>query len=199
MKWILIFLTVGMLRAGGDEPYWQPYDFKGTERFEYTISQEEGGKTTEGRYVLDLSRDGDQYVLTVEGKFAGNEGKSTVRVNSAEEIQGQLMAQMFFNPWLAPISLTLFAQSFAMLPFMGMGSEPGSRMSRKNEDGETVELRVETCTFQGREGRKFVSKVNGEVNYASCVVKGIALPVEIFMADDEDGTTYAAKLVKYSE
>ncbi len=199
MKWILMFLAAGMLQAEGNEPFWQPYNFNGTEHFEYAISQKEGSQTTEGSYVLDLSREGEQVVLMVEGKFGGSEGKSTVRVSSSDEIPGQLMAQMFFNPWLAPISLTLFAQSFALIPFMSMGDEPGSHITRKNEDGDTVELRVETCTFQGREGRKFVSKVNGQVNYFSCVVKGIPLPVEIFMVDDEEGTTYSAKLVKFND
>ncbi len=199
MKWILMFLAAGMLQAEGNEPFWQPYNFNGTEHFKYAIIQKEGSQTTEGSYVLDLSREGEQVVLMVEGKFGGSEGKSTVRVSSSDEIPGQLMAQMFFNPWLAPISLTLFAQSFALIPFMSMGDEPGSHITRKNEDGETVELRIETCTFQGREGRKFVSKVNGQVNYFSCVVKGIPLPVEIFMVDDEEGTTYSAKLVKFSD
>lgn len=199
MRWTLLLAVMvvpGLVRA---EKTWKPYAFKGNERFEYSLLEVEKGEKTEGHYVIDLGKEGERFVVKLEGKFGEYEGSSTVKVGSGNDLQKALMTQMFFNPWMAPLSVTLFAQGMmtALMTAFTAGGEEGSKHVMKGEN-ETIEYLVESCSFQGREGRKYVMKKNGEVKYESCVVDDIALPVYLKTINDE-GEVYELKLEKYEE
>ncbi len=193
-----LLLVVGGVLHGGATKSWKPYQFKGNETFVYVLKQVKNGEEKTGRYVIDLSREGDRAVMKLEGKLEDLEGSTTLKFKSGSEIQGQLMAQMFFNPWLAPLSLTLFAQGMmtAMMTAMTAGAEEAEQKF-KSEQG-TTEYIVEDCEFQGEKGRRYVVKKNGEVTYASCVIPDIALPVYIKTVSD-DGDVYEVRLEEYKE
>lgn len=185
------------------EPYWKPYAFKGTEHFKYQITQKQEEETKTGEYVIDLSREGEQYRIRIQGRFGGNEGSFSTTVSSPSEIGGTLMGQMFFNPWVAPVTLTLFTPTLLMLPFGGltMGSwEIGSHWKHKDESGNEVSVEIPSaCEHAGKSGRKLVVKENGEVVYETCVAQGVALPLYVKFRNKDDGSLYEAKLVEYSE
>ncbi len=167
----------GGLRA---EETWKPYEFKGNETFVYEIRQTRDGTEKTGKYVIDLSREEKRYVIKLEGKFDDMEGSTTLKVSSGSEVQERLLPQMFFNPWMAPLTVTLFAQGMvtAVMTAMTAGAEPGSRQVYKKE-GKTTEYRVETCEFQGKKGKRYVVVENGQITYESCVIQDIALPTYI--------------------
>ena len=192
-----LILVVGMLQGAPGE-IWKPYQFKGNETFVYSIKKVENGEEETGEYTIDFSREGERTVMKLEGRFGDMEGSTTLKIQSSEDIQGQLFAQMFFNPWLAPLSLTLFAQGMmaAMMTAMTAGAEEAEQ-KYKTEEG-TTEYRVENCEFQGKKGKRYVVKQNGNVTYESCVIPGIALPVYIKTVSDE-GERYEVRLKDYKE
>jgi len=197
---LCLLLVGGGLYAGGSQDMWKPYQFKGNETFVYSLKQVENGKEKSGRYVIALSQEGDRTVMKLEGKLEDLEGSTTLKFKSGsgDQIQGQLMAQMFFNPWLAPLSLTLFAQGMmtAMITAMTAGAEE-ARHKFKSEEG-TTEYVVEDCKFQEKKGRRYLVKRDGALVYESCVVPDIALPVYIKSVSD-DGDVYEIKLEEYKE
>ncbi len=201
--WWMVMAAVAMwmpgsLRAGSDEPYWVPYQFKGTEHFKYDLRYNENGETSTGYYVIDLKKVGDRYEVKIEGKYKDSEGTVKTKVDKPEEIAGVLFGQMFFNPWVAPLTMTLFAQSMMhMFTLGGLNWEEGSRMQRK-EDGKTMVMEVKACEVLGKKGRKLVMQEDGTVTYESCVSPGVALPLYLHTRSD-DGEVYELKLVEYRE
>ena len=203
-RWSFIELSLGLLPfLLAQEPYWKPYAFKGTEHFKYTITQTAGEEAQTGEYVIDLSKEGEKYRIRFQGKFAGNEGSFSTTVSSPEEIGATLMAQMFFNPWIAPLTVTLFSPGFLAIPYGGlmMGNwEIGSRWKHTDEEGNVVTVEIPSaCEYAGKSGRKLVVKENGEVIYETCVAPGVALPLYVKFRDKNKGDLYEAKLVEYSE
>lgn len=199
MRWILPMALLVASWAGAEEgSTWEPYQFKGTEHFKYTLVQvDEKGNKTEGHYILDINRDGDKYTLKVEGKFGDNEGSTTVKVKDQNELRGTLMMQMVFNPWLGPFYATLFAYQLPLVA-LGTGSlEPGSKTVQKQGD-KVYEYSVETCSFKGKEGRRFVAKEDGKTLFEVCTIPDIAMPVYV-QSNGEEGESYEAKLVEYKE
>ncbi len=147
---------------------------------------------------MPLLFQGDRTVMKLEGKLGDMEGSTTLKFKSGNQIQGQLMTQMFFNPWMAPLSLTLFAQGMmtAVITAMTAGAERAAQ-EYQSEKG-TTEYRVEDCAYQGKKGKRYVVKKNEEVAYASCVIPDIALPVYIKTVSDK-GDVYEVRLEEYRE
>ena len=195
---LVLLLVVGSALYSAPQDTWKPYQFKGNETFVYSLKQVEKGKEKTGRYTIDLSKEGDRTVMKLEGKLGDMEGSTTLKFKSGNQIQGQLMTQMFFNPWMAPLSLTLFAQGMmtAVITAMTAGAEKAEQKF-KSEKG-TTEYVVEDCEFQGEKGRRYLVKKNGEVAYESCVIPDIALPVYIKTVSD-DGDVYEVRLEEYKE
>ncbi len=195
---VAMMVPAGALHAGENEPYWVPYQFKGTEHFKYDLRYKENGEESRGYYEIELKKAGDRYEVEIEGKFKDNEGTLKTKVDKPDDIAGVLFGQMFFNPWVAPLTLTLFAQSMVHVFTMGgLNWEEGSRMTRK-EDGKTMVMEVKSCEVLGKKGRKLVMSEDGTVTYESCVSPGVALPLSIFTRSD-DGEVYELKLVEYKE
>ncbi len=185
------------------EPYWTPYAFKGTEHFKYTLTQKDpDGTVTTGSYVIDIQKQGDKYRIHFEGKFGDSEGSFTTTTEDPKSVGGMLLFQTMMNPWLAPLTATLFAQFFGTFAFSAvtLGNwEVGTISKFKDDQGNTVEYAIpDECSYAGQTGRHLVVKTNGQVQYELCVAKGIALPLYQKMVNDEGGYT-ELELVEYSE
>ncbi len=198
MRWI--WGTLLLVVSLGAEDTWKPYQFKGSETFVYEIREIQGDVEKVGRYVIDLSKEGERYVIRLEGKFGDAEGSTVLKVKSGSEVQGQLFAQMFLNPWMAPLTVTLFAQGMmtAVMTAMTMGAEPGSKQVYKKE-GKTTEYRIETCEFQDKKGKRYVVLEDGKITYESCIIQEIALPVYIKTRSKEGKKTTEVVLKEYRE
>ncbi len=167
---------------------WQPLEFHSREMFEYTIVQEENGERTEGRYTIRI----DGKTLSIKGKWGNSSGNVTIQVDDPEQISTYLFGQMMFNPWLAPLGVTIFAA----LPYQIMGPEKYT-MEQSDEEGT---IRVEkggSCSYAGQKGKRLVVKQNGKVTYDLCVKDDIGLPLYLKTVSD-DGSVYEARLIKYS-
>ncbi len=203
---LLVFATA--LFAGktknSDKKVWEPYKFKGTEHFKYSIVVvDEDGKKETGSYVIDLSKAGEKYKIKIHGEFAGNEGSISTKVDDANSIPGVIFGQMIFNPWLAPLTSTLFANSLIAMFSAGavtQGLEEGSSWSYKSKDGESMEFEVKgTCKYAGRKGKLLRMKSDGKVVYESCIDVDVPLPIYVKYADSEDNSSTSLELVEYKE
>ena len=209
MRRILIGIMVmaGMLTAGQNkeaEKVWQPYKFKGTEHFKYELKvKDEEGKTKKGEYVIDLSKSGEKYKIKFEGSFDGNEGNFTTTVDDPSSISGTLFAQMMFNPWLAPLTTTLFSNAFIAMYAGGAlanGFQGTSHWSYKSKEGEKVEFDVEgKCKYAGKDGKHMIMKSNGKTVYELCVAPDVALPLYVKYSDKDDETSTSMELLEYKE
>ena len=203
---LLVFATA--LFAGktknSDKKVWEPYKFKGTEHFKYSILvvDDEGKKET-GSYIIDLSKAGEKYKIHIEGEFGGNEGSVSTKVSDASSIPGVIFGQMIFNPWLAPLTTTLFANSLIAMFSAGtatQGLEEGSHWSYKSKDGDKVEFEVKgTCKYAGRKGNLLRMKSNGKVVYESCIDVDVPLPIYVKYVDKDDNSSTSLELVEYKE
>ena len=171
------------------ETNWQPYKFHEREMFQYHIVQKEDGSVEEGDYTISI--DGNR--LSIKGTWGNKKGSITVQVDDPEQIPGQLFAQMMFNPWLAPLGITLFASTMTM-PIALMGSA----YIEQSEDGTTTRVeRGKACSYAGKSGKSLKVMENGKVVYEICIAEDVGLPLYMKMVS-EDGSQYEVKLVKYS-
>jgi len=198
---VIILIAVSSLHAG-DEPYWEPYQFKGTEHFKYEIVQQDNEDKQEGWYIIDIKKAGEKYKLYIEGKLGDNEGSMTTTVESVDDISGAILAQMFLNPWLAPLSITLFSNMWATAyapMLITSGWEVGSKWSHKDKEGNKITVEIPSeCKYAGQKGRKILVKKNDKNIYESCIAHGVALPIYVKFIGDE-GELYEMKLVEYKD
>ncbi len=194
--WILLG---GLLWAA--EPYWTPYAFKGTEHFRYSLVQQDAsGEKTTGTYVIDIQRQDEKYRVHFEGSFGDQEGSFTTTTENPEDLGGMLLFQTLMNPWLAPLTSSLFAQflgSFAFSAVLMGNWEVGTSGRFKDDNGVTIEYAIpDECTHAGQTGRHLVVKQNGQLRYELCVAQGVALPLYQKIVGD-DGTITELTLVDY--
>lgn len=170
--------------SGGPFAY-TPYQFRGTERFRYTVSMTENNRTQTGFYVLELQPAGQGQVrMSVQGQLGGDQWSSSVTIPvGAEGPQsmmsfGQLMT-------MGPIGIALFNPASWIL-MAGRQLNVGDGWS-SSSGGESVSVRVENqCSHAGQSGLLIVVRTNNRVSMESCVSPGVALPLRSLMAD-EDG------------
>ncbi len=208
-KFLVVMLFATALVAGGTKKedakkVWHPYQFKGTEHFKYSlVIVGKDGKKQTGEYVIDLGKAGDKYNVKINGEFAGNEGSFSTKVSDANAIPTVIFGHMIFNPWLAPLTTTLFANSLIAMYTAGTMTdnlEEGSHWSYKQKDGDKVEFDVKgTCKYAGRKGKLLTMKTNGKVVYESCVDPDVAMPIYVKYADKEGKSYTAIELVEYKE
>ncbi len=170
-------------------PEWQPFQFHEKEHFEYSIVQVEDGEKKEGKYEISINGS----TLTIKGNWDGTQGSVTVQASSPDQIPTQLMAQMMLNPWLAPLGGTLFAT----MPYYAIAAQ-GITSMEQTEDGKTTKISTgKTCSYAGLKGKRLLIEHDGKVLYDLCIGKDIGLPLYL-KSNSDDGSTYEAKLIKYS-
>ncbi len=170
-------------------PEWQPFQFHGKEHFEYSIVQVEDGEKKEGKYEISI----DGSTLTIKGNWDGTQGSVTVQASSPDQIPTQMMAQIMFNPWLAPLGATLFAT----MPYYMIAAE-GITSMEQTENGKTMKISSgKTCSYAGQKGKRLLVEQDGRVIYDLCISKDIGLPLYLKSVSD-DGSIYEARLVKYT-
>ncbi len=205
---ITFFLVSGMLLAGETkkETKWEPYKFKGTEHFKYALSvKEEDGKTQKGEYTIDLSRQDEKYKIKIKGTFAGNEGDVSTTVDDVSSIPDVLFSQMIFNPWLEPLTTTLFSNFFLSAYTRGLLANrldfgEDSHWSYKSKDGNKVEFDLKgECKYAGRKGKRITMKSNGKLVYEACIDPDVALPLFIKCANEDNSSYSSMELVEYKE
>ncbi len=167
---------------------WQPLKFHPKEMFEYSIVQEENGEKTEGNYTIRI----DGKTLSIKGKWGNSSGKVTIQVDDPEQISTYLFGQMMFNPWLAPLGVTVFAA----IPYQIMGAGEYT-MEQSDEEGTIRVKKGSSCSYAGQKGRRLVVEENGKVTYDLCIKSDIGLPLYLKTVS-EDGSVYEARMIKYS-
>ncbi len=168
---------------------WQPLQFHEKEHFEYSIVQTEEGEKSTGNYSISIEGN----TLKIEGKWKNSGGTITIQTGSPDEIPGQLMGQMLFNPWLAPLGYTLFAT----IPYYAIASG-GITSMEQTQDGKRIKLTSgNTCSYAGQKGKRLTIEENGKVVYDLCISGDIGLPLYMKSVSD-DGSIYEATLKKYS-
>lgn len=197
---MLLLSLFGMTSAlkGGKEEFWQPYKFKGTEHFKYSVKITEDGEVKEGFYVLDLKKEGeDQFKVHIKAKLGKSSFESTITADK-ENIYGNLIPQLMFNPAAAPMMLTLFAPWWGVY-FVGHDWKVGSGWSFTDEEGKSVSFKIEAeCHYAGQKGKKGVWKENDKVKAEFCIATKVALPLALLF-NDEEGQSYEVVLEEYEE
>ena len=196
---IFIFSIIGTtLGEKSNEEMWQPYNFKGTEHFKYSVKINEGDSVVTGFYVLDLKPAGEnQLSVHVKAKLGKSSFESTV-TSDKDNIYAGLAPQLMFNPVAAPMFLTIFAPWWGMY-FMGHSWKVGSGWSFNDEEGKKVSFKIESkCEHAGVKGKKGVWRENDKIKAEFCVATEVALPLSLIL-NDEDGKSYEINLEEYRE
>jgi hypothetical protein len=201
MKRVLLILSFVVLLSGslnGEEKTWQPYQFKGSEHFKYSIEVNESGEVKKGFYQLVLKASGEEEVtLHLKAKLGKNSFESTVTAER-ENLYSSLMPQMMFNPATAPLIATLFAPWWGMY-FIGHSWKVGSGWSYTDEEGKTVSFKIESeCKYAGKKGKRVIWREDDVVKAEICVSEDVALPLSVYLKSDED-SYYKLVLEEYKE
>ncbi len=201
----LVFILATALFAGNTgNKVWHPYKFKGTEHFKYKILVKgDNGEKKTGSYVIDLSRAGRKYKISIKGSLGESEGSVSTQMDNLDDVTSFLFTQMIFNPWLAPLTTTLFGNILIATYSMGAlskGLVEGSHWEYKSKDGQSVEFRVKgTCEYAGRKGKMLTMRTNGEFVYQSCIDPDLPLPIFVKYYNKNDSTTTSIELVEYKD
>jgi len=179
---------------------WSPYDFKGTEYFKYEVKGVEEGKIKKGYEIIDIKKSGDKYKLKIEGKYGESEGTFTLTLDNREDIPGAIISQVMFNPYLAPLAISLFSPAWTFyFTLAGISFEEGSKWKTKDEEGNVTEMEVTGSeTYAGKKGKKLIVKENGKETWVIVWAKDVALPLYIKMGKEGE-STYELKLIEYKE
>ena len=129
---ILVFATVACLAAANNIAYaqkWEPFQFKGSERYEYKISwlqdeKKEIGYAIEVKETNKKNEDGDE-LLEVSYTVKGSVAKSNFAEGSFEtfiEINGYPLNFLIFNPVYLFVFEEIELKDGDKTNFSGMGS-----------------------------------------------------------------------------
>ncbi len=166
---------------------WKPYTFKEKEYFKYEIVSKENDGVKKGTY--EISIDGKK--VTIDGEFDGLSGNVSFEAKSSKQVPSTIMGMMIFNPWLAPLGATIFAQAF-----MGMFAMYGNMKYKDARTDVEIISGQKSCEFGGVSGKLFQIKKNNRIIYESCLSKEVGLPLYIKTVS-ENGEVYEAKLVEH--
>lgn len=193
---ILMFSIASGKKTNND--VWQPYNFKGTEHFKYSVKATEGDSTEEGFYILDLKpAEKNEIKVHIKAQLGKSSFESTVN-SDKDNIYSGLAPQLMFNPAVAPMFYTLFAPWWGMY-FMGHNWEVGSGWSSTDEEGKKVSFKIESeCEHAGLKGKKGVWRENDKIKGEFCIATDVALPLSLVI-NDEEGKSYKLVLEEYKE
>jgi len=195
-KYVVSIFMAGTLFAQSSS--WRPYQFIGTEHMKYEITNIKDSKTEKGEYTIDIKKEGEKFRIELKGRFGESSGSFSTTVENTEDIPQALMGQMFFNPWMAPLSVTLFSPFFTMF-FLSPQWEGKSHWKQTDEEGNVTEVNFgEECEFGGFVGKHFEVLTNGNPNYEVCVSEDVPLPLYIKFSEPDENSVFEVKLIEFS-
>lgn len=171
---------------------WVPWQFQGTEQFQYTITQVEDGQRTDGTYELGFSPAGDGRVrMRVAGRLGEESYSSTVTTRFEGQQSGIGFGELAA---LGPAGIMLFNPA-AWILMWGRELNVGDEWSTSS-GGESFSIRVDrTCEHGGQQGALIVMRENGRVSMESCVSPNVPLPLR--MLTDDGSSRYEMTLVSF--
>ena len=172
---------------------WVPWQFGGTEQFQYTITQVQGGDREEGTYELGFSPVGDGRVrMRVNGRLGEESYSSTVTTRFEGQQSGIGYQELAA---LGPAGIMLFNPA-AWIMMWGRELTIGDEWSQSS-GGESFSIRVDReCQHGGQRGALIVMRENGRVMMESCVSPDVPLPLR--MLTDSEGDRWEMTLVSFS-
>lgn len=169
---------------------WQPYQFKGDERYEYKITWEEDEEKTEAIYIMDIKRSGEK----------NEEGKEILEVSYTTKgklSEDELGEQAAFGLWgVYGISLPmLFLNPMYGVFFGQMDLKAGEKMSLFGMGVIKVTGKAEVG---GREG--FVCQLfqEDELMTEWTIDPDLAMPIQSKLYED-GRPQHQIELMKYTE
>lgn len=160
------------------EDYWTPFQFSGTESFEFDVEESKKGKTTKGHFSMKMRKVGGKYTFEIEGKMGGDGGSLTGKADRLDRIGGVIVGQSMVHLWVAPL-MTVFEPGMLDGTFGVMRWEVGAKWSVE-KNGKTIKLEVpKTCKYAGQEGRLMRMSSDGDLRFESCVSKGVSIPLYV--------------------
>jgi hypothetical protein len=161
---------------------WTPWQFQGTEQFQYTIQQVENGDRQNGTYELGFTPVGDGRVrMRVNGRLGEESYSSTVTTRFEGQQSGIGYQELAA---LGPAGILLFNPA-AWIMMWGRELSIGDEWSHSS-GGESLSIRVDReCTYAGQRGALIVMRENNQVRMESCVSPDVPLPLRM-LTDDGD-------------
>lgn len=197
-KFVLLVSMIGVLTSQPSR--WKLYQFKGSEHMKYSITNVKGSETENGEYSIDIKKEGEKFRLELKGQLGESSGSFSTTVENPEDIPQALMGQMFFNPWMAPLSVTLFSPFFTMYFMSSMEFKGKSHWKQTDEEGNVIEVNYgEECEFAGFTGKHMEILTNGKLSYEVCVSKDVPLPLYVKFSQPEENSIFEVKLLEYSQ
>lgn len=178
------------------ETYWTPYQFTGTESFEFDVEESKKGETKTGHYSMKLRQVGGKYTLAIEGKMGDDGGSLTGTADKAAALGGMIVGQPMLHPWVGPLTFTLFEPGMLDGTFGAMRWEVGSKW-KVEKKGKTITLEIpRTCKYAGQDGRLMRMSTDGNLTFESCVSKDVSVPLYVKTVSKR-GAESTVTLTKY--
>jgi len=192
---IALTLTALTLSLATDNFELKPYQFKEYERYIYNYREVFKGFKNKGRFEILMKRIGEEYEVTIGGRYREWEGIVSERFKDANEIAGFVLMKSYFDHhWLIPLTRTLFSKALVkVLSAKNLDLSTGI----KKIDENTMRV-VRKCKVGGLSG-KMIEIIKGkEVVFRLCLSPYASLPTYVYKKSEE-GNLYEMKLLEYSD
>ncbi len=188
-KFPVLVLSLAVSRPIAAQNTWRPYEFNGTERFNYEVELTERGVLREGYLTLEFTEEGGRTWVMVDAAVGDMSCSGRSPYSTIQSAQQAIMVQCLT---MAPVMAALYTPAWEI--FMGRTWELGSRWSRGSGDqGESFEV-TEVCEYAGVKGLLAVINVAGN-RIESCVATDVALPLAMYM--DRERLQVAIRLTEF--
>ncbi len=185
----VLVLSLAVSRPVAAQNTWRPYEFNGTERFNYEVELTESGVLREGYLTLEITDEGGRTWVMVDAAVGDMSCSGRSPYSTIQSAQQAIMVQCLT---MAPVMAALYTPTWGI--FMGRTWELGSRWSRGSGDqGESFEV-TDVCEYAGVEGLLAVINAAGN-RIESCVATDVALPLAMYM--DQEQFQVAIRLTEF--
>jgi len=178
---LVLFLSVS--RPIAAQNTWRPYEFNGTERFNYEVELTEKGVLREGHFTLEFSEVAGRTWVMVDAAVGDLSCSGRSPYSTSQNAQQAIMMQCLT---MVPIMAVLYTPAWRI--FMGRTWELGSRWSMGSGDQSTSFEVTGVCEYAGVEGLLAVIKAAGD-RVESCVATDVALPLAMSMDQEQSQVT----------
>ena len=191
IQWKLSVLVLSLAVSGpiAAQNTWRPYEFNGTERFDYEVELTEKGVLREGHFTLEFTQEGGRTWVMVDAAVGDMSCSGRSPYSTSQNAQQAIMLQCLT---MAPVMAALYTPAWGI--FMGRTWELGSRWSMGSGDQGTSFEVTEVCGYAGVEGLLAVIKAAGN-RIESCVATDVGLPLAVYM--DQAQLQVAIRLTEF--
>ena len=191
IQWKLSVLVLSLAVSGpiAAQNTWRPYEFNGTERFDYEVELTEKGVLREGHFTLEFTQEDGRTWVMVDAAVGDMSCSGRSPYSTSQNAQQAIMLQCLT---MAPVMAALYTPAWGI--FMGRTWELGSRWSMGSGDQGTSFEVTEVCGYAGVEGLLAVIKAAGN-RIESCVATDVGLPLAVYM--DQAQLQVAIRLTEF--